>query len=61
VVVVMTLTAPGCGVGPVLVEDVRSKVSRVPGVSDVDVQLVFEPPWDQSRMTEAAKLSLGLM
>jgi probable FeS assembly SUF system protein SufT len=61
VVVVMTLTAPGCGVGPVLVEDVRSKVSRVPGVADVDVQLVFEPPWDQSRMSEAAKLSLGLM
>jgi probable FeS assembly SUF system protein SufT len=61
VVVVMTLTAPGCGVGPVLVEDVRSKVSRVPGVAEVDVQLVFEPPWDQSRMTEAAKLSLGLM
>ncbi|MFL5272469.1 MAG: putative Fe-S cluster assembly protein SufT [Anaeromyxobacteraceae bacterium] len=61
VVVVMTLTAPGCGVGPVLVEDVRSKVSRVPGVSDVDVQLVFDPPWDQSRMTEAARLSLGLM
>ena len=59
--VTMTLTAPGCGVGPVLVEDVRSKVSRVPGVADVDVQLVFEPPWDQSRMSEAAKLSLGLM
>jgi probable FeS assembly SUF system protein SufT len=61
VVVIMTLTAPGCGVGPVLVEDVRSKVSRVPGVATVDVQLVFDPPWDQSRMTEAARLSLGLM
>ena len=61
VVVVMTLTAPGCGVGPVLVEDVRSKISRVPGVVAVDVQLVFEPPWDQSRMSEAAKLALGLM
>ncbi len=59
VVVVMTLTAPGCGVGPVLVEDVRSKVARVPAVVDVDVQLVFDPPWDPSRMTEAARLTLG--
>ena len=61
VLVTMTLTAPGCGVGPVLVEDVRSKVARVPGVTDVDVQLVFEPPWDQSMMSEAARLTLGLM
>ena len=61
VLIVMTLTAPGCGVGPVLVEDVRSKVARVPGVSDVDVQLVFDPPWDQSRMSEAARLTLGFM
>jgi probable FeS assembly SUF system protein SufT len=60
VLVTMTLTAPGCGVGPVLVEDVRSKLARLPGVSDVDVQLVFEPPWDQSMMSEAAKLALGL-
>jgi metal-sulfur cluster biosynthetic enzyme len=42
-------------------EDVRSKVSRVPGVADVDVQLVFQPPWDQSMMSEAPKLSLGFM
>lgn len=61
VVVVMTLTAPGCGVGPVLVDDVRSKVARVPGVGDVDVQLVFDPPWDQSMMSEAARLTLGIM
>lgn len=61
VVVVMTLTAPGCGVGPVLVEDVRSKVSHLPGVKGVDVQLVFDPPWDQSKMTEEARLTLGLM
>ncbi len=57
--VAMTLTAPGCGVGPVLVEDVRSKLARLPGVVDVDVQLVFDPPWDQSRMSEAARLTLG--
>jgi probable FeS assembly SUF system protein SufT len=60
VVVTMTLTAPGCGVGPVLVEDVRSKVSRLPGVGEVDVQLVFDPPWDQSMMSDAAKLTLGI-
>ena len=61
VLVTMTLTAPGCGVGPVLVEDVRSKVSHLPGVKSVDVQLVFDPPWDQSKMTEEARLTLGLM
>ncbi len=61
VLVTMTLTAPGCGVGPVLVEDVRSKIERLPGVSDVDVQLVFEPPWDQSMMSEEAKLALGIL
>jgi probable FeS assembly SUF system protein SufT len=59
--IAMTLTAPGCGVGPVLVEDVRSKVSTLPGVEEVDVQLVFDPPWDQSRMSESAKLMLGFM
>jgi probable FeS assembly SUF system protein SufT len=58
--VTMTLTAPGCGVGPMLVEDVRRKVLGMPGVKDVEVDLVFDPPWDQSRMTEAARLQLGL-
>jgi probable FeS assembly SUF system protein SufT len=57
----MTLTAPACGIGPVLVDDVRRKVLGVPGVKDVEVDLVFEPPWDPSRMSEAAKLSLGFM
>ncbi len=61
VLVTMTLTAPGCGIGPVLVEDVRRKVERLPGVSDVEVQLVFEPPWDPSRMSEAARLELGML
>jgi metal-sulfur cluster biosynthetic enzyme len=59
VVVIMTLTAPGCGIGSVLVDDVRAKLSRLPGVAEVDVQLVFEPPWDPSRMSEAARLALG--
>jgi probable FeS assembly SUF system protein SufT len=58
--VTMTLTAPGCGVGPMLVEDVRRKVSGMPGVKEVEVDLTFDPPWDQSRMTEAARLQLGL-
>ncbi len=59
--VTMTLTAPACGIGPVLVDDVRRKVLGVPGVKDADVELVFEPPWDPSRMSEAAKLALGFM
>jgi probable FeS assembly SUF system protein SufT len=61
VVIAMTLTAPGCGVGPVIVDDVRGKVATLPGVAEVDVQLVFDPPWDPSRMSEAARLTLGFM
>jgi metal-sulfur cluster biosynthetic enzyme len=57
----MTVTAPGCGMGPVLVEDVRQKVKSVPGVAEADVQLVWEPPWDQSRMSDVARLELGWM
>ncbi len=57
--IAMTLTAPGCGVGPVIVDDVRNKNRTLPGVADVDVQLVFDPPWDPGRMSEAARLTLG--
>jgi probable FeS assembly SUF system protein SufT len=57
----MTVTAPGCGMGPVLQEDVRRKVLSVPGVKEANVDLVFEPPWDQSRMSEVARLELGWM
>jgi probable FeS assembly SUF system protein SufT len=57
----MTLTAPGCGIGPVLVDDVRRKLLGTPGVKDVEVELVFDPPWDPSRMSEAARLQLGFM
>ncbi|HVO19262.1 MAG TPA: putative Fe-S cluster assembly protein SufT [Anaeromyxobacter sp.] len=57
----MTLTAPGCGIGPVLVDDVRRKLLGTPGVKDVEVDLVFDPPWDPSRMSEAARLQLGFM
>ncbi len=56
----MTLTAPGCGMGPVLAQDVEQKLLMIPGVQGVDVVLVFDPPWTSDRMSEAAKLELGL-
>jgi len=58
--VLMTLTAPGCGMGPFIVDDVRQKVLSVANVSDVEVELVFDPPWDRSMMTDEAKLQLGM-
>jgi len=61
VVVDMTLTAPGCGMGEVLVEDVKDKVSIIPTVNGCEVELVFDPPWSQDMMTEAAKLEAGLL
>lgn len=57
----LTLTAPGCGMGAVLIADVRQKLLRLRGVRSVGVRLVFDPPWDASRMSEAAKLRLGLL
>lgn len=57
----MTLTAPGCGMGPMLAQDVQNKVLNLEGVDDVAVELVWDPPWNQGMMTEAAKLQLGLM
>ena len=59
--VVMTLTAPACGIGPVIVDDAKRRVLGVPGVKEAEVELVFDPPWDPSRMSEAAKLQLGFM
>lgn len=56
----MTLTAPGCGMGPVLVSDVKYRVAKVPNVSDVDVELVFDPPWSREMMSEEAQLEAGL-
>src|SRR5580700_2274468 len=55
----MSMTAPGCGMGGVLKADVEGKLSKLPGVKEVDVEIVFEPPWGPSRMSEAAKLQLG--
>jgi len=57
----MTLTAPGCGMGEVLVQDVKEKVEVIPTVSRVEVELVFDPPWSQSMMSEAARLQTGMM
>ncbi|MDF2529624.1 MAG: FeS assembly system protein SufT [Gammaproteobacteria bacterium] len=57
----MTLTAPGCGMGPVISQDVEKKLRAIPNVTDVDVVLVFDPPWNSDRMSEAAKLELGLL
>jgi probable FeS assembly SUF system protein SufT len=57
----MTLTAPGCGMGPIIMEDVREKVSSLSEVKEVIINLVFDPPWDRSMMSEQAKLELGLL
>ena len=61
VAIKMTLTAPGCGMGEVLVQDVREKVEIVPTVVRADVELVFDPPWNQTMMSEAARLQTGMM
>ena len=57
----MTLTAPGCGMGAAIADDAKRKVESIPGVVDTDVQLVWEPVWGPSMMSEAAKLTLGFM
>ena len=58
--IAMTLTAPGCGMGPVLVGDVEYRVGMVPFVEKVDVDLVFDPPWSREMMSEEAQLEAGL-
>ncbi len=57
----MTLTAPGCGMGPMLAQDVQNKLLNLEPVDEANVELVWDPPWNQSMMSEAAKLQLGLM
>jgi probable FeS assembly SUF system protein SufT len=57
----MTLTAPGCGMGDVLVDDVRSKLEMIPTVREADVELVFDPPWTREMMSEAARLETGML
>ena len=56
-----TLTAPGCGMGDVLREDIKGKLLTVPGIQEADVQVVFDPPWSLQMMSDAAKLQLGMM
>lgn len=56
-----TLTAPGCGMGDVLREDIRQKLLTVPGINEADVQVLFDPPWSMGMMSDAAKLQLGMM
>jgi probable FeS assembly SUF system protein SufT len=56
----MTLTAPGCGMGPMLAQDVQNKLLSIEGIDEANVELVWDPPWNQGMLTEAAKLQLGL-
>ena len=56
----MTLTAPGCGMGQVLVSDIEYRVGQVPNVASVEVELVFDPPWDRTMMSEEAQLETGM-
>ncbi|MEE9345983.1 MAG: putative Fe-S cluster assembly protein SufT [Methylococcales bacterium] len=58
--VIMTLTAPGCGMGPILQTDVESAIRKLPGASNVKVDVVFDPPWSREMMSEAAQLQLGM-
>jgi probable FeS assembly SUF system protein SufT len=59
--VAMTLTAPGCGMGPAIAEDAKSKILLVPGVSTADVRITWEPSWNQSMISEEGKMKLGLI
>ena len=57
----MTLTAPGCGMGPTIAAEARSKILSLPGVTDADVELVWEPPWNQDMISEVGKMKLGMI
>ena len=57
----MTLTAPGCGMGPTIAAEAKSKVLGVSGVGDAEVELVWDPPWNQAMISEAGKMKLGLI
>ena len=56
----MTLTAPGCGMGPMIASDAQQKILQLPGVSEANVDLVWDPPWDPSRISDEAKQKLGI-
>ncbi len=57
----MTLTAPGCGMGPVIAEDAKTRLEAVPGVTEASVDIVWDPPWNQDMITEEGKMVLGLI
>jgi probable FeS assembly SUF system protein SufT len=61
VIIEMTLTAPGCSMGPVMISEIEQKLKKIRGVTSTDIQLVFDPPWNQALMSEAAKLQLGML
>ena len=59
--VTMTLTAPGCGMGPAIAHDAQSKILSIDGVDEADVQLVWDPPWNQNMISEAGRMKLGMV
>ena len=61
VLVKMTLTAPGCGMGPTIAADAKGKILALEGIDDAEVELVWDPPWNQSMITEAGKMKLGIL
>lgn len=61
VLIRMTLTAPGCGMGPTIAADARNKILTVEGVDEADVELVWDPPWSQSMISEEGRMKLGLI
>jgi metal-sulfur cluster biosynthetic enzyme len=61
VYVKLTLTAPGCGMGDIMVEDARTKLELIPTIKEAQIDLVFDPPWNQSMMSDEAKLQTGMM
>jgi probable FeS assembly SUF system protein SufT len=61
VAVRMTLTAPACGMGEILVSDVRDKIELIPTIAEADVELVFDPPWNRTMMSDVARLETGML
>lgn len=61
ILIKMTLTAPGCGMGPIIANEAKQKIASLPEVNKAEIEIVFDPPWDRSRMSDQAKLELGLL
>jgi metal-sulfur cluster biosynthetic enzyme len=57
----MTLTAPGCGMGPVIAREAEQKILSIPGVQEASVEVVWDPPWNQAMISEVGKMKLGLI